>query len=683
MFIELIALAGVGFFLGKNTQKNSAQESPNTQNNIKQNNILPFMGDVRNQQLEEFAADGSSKVNQVEKLNDRNLMIAVFSMGCAAAGNLIYAPLLWLSLPGIAYITQFAFFSGYKSLVKEKKITVDLLSATTKILLFVKGYWFLASFSAFLFSANRKLLSKITDSSKKSLINVFKQHPKVVWVVHDEVELEIPFDTLKSGDIVVVNAGSTIPVDGHIIKGVASVDQHLLTGESQPTEKGVGSKVFALTMVLSGKIYIQVEKTGEETTAAQIAKVLNNTINTKTDIQLWSKEMSDNTVLPTAVLSGFILPFYGSTSSIAVLNSHFKYRATIASAIGVLSYLNLASHQGILVKDGRTLELLKKVDTVVFDKTGTLTKEQPQVGRVYTNGNYTENEVLLYAAAAESKQTHPIAKAILQYAEEQQLELPVIDETAYKVGYGLTVIFNNQTIRVGSIRFFEQEHIDISPRIRSIQKHCHDQGFPVILVAAGNVTIGAIELQASLRPGLKNLIYQLRQHNIKTTYIISGDHEAPTKKLAQELGIDGYYAEMLPEQKANLIEQFQKEGKSVCYIGDGINDAIALKKADVSISLRGASTVATDAAQIILMDQQLEKIIHLFDLAETFDYKMKTTMAIIVIPSVISVGMVLFLPQFGLLGSFILPQLGLTAGVVNAMQSPAIKDYSDHNSPNS
>lgn len=678
MLFELIAITGIGLFFGKNysnNQKNSLKKSLN-----QQTRVMPFMGDVRNQQLEEFTADGSSKVNQIEKLNDRNLMIAVFSMSCAAVGNLIYTPLVWLSLPGILYITQYPLAIGYNALIKQKKMTIDLMSSMTKILFVLNGYFFMASFVVFLFTINRKLLSKITDNSKKSLIDVFKQHPKVVWVIHDEVELEIPFDMLKLGDIVVVNAGSTIPVDGHIIKGIASVDQHLLTGESQPIEKGVGSKAFALTMVLSGKIYIQVEKTGEETTASQIAKMLNNTINTKTDIQFWSKEMSDKTVAPTFLLSGFILPFYGVDNAIAILNSHFRYRATIASAIGVLSYLNLASHQGILVKDGRTFELLKQVDTVVFDKTGTLTEEQPQVGCVYTDGDYTENEVLLYAAAAESKQTHPIAKAILQYAKEQQLELPIIDETAYQVGYGLTVIFNEQTIRVGSIRFFEQEHIDISQKIKEIQTLCHDQGHPVILIAVGNVTIGAIELQASLRPGLKNIIRQLRQRNIKSTCIISGDHEAPTKKLAQALEIDHYYAEMLPEQKANLIEQFQKEGKSVCYIGDGINDAIALKKADVSISLRGASTVATDAAQVILMDQQLEKIIHLFDLAETFDYKMKTTMAIIVIPSVISMGTVLFFPQLGLLGSFIFPQLGLTAGVINAMKPPVIKDYTDHTS---
>lgn len=667
MLLELIAIAAFGFFISKETP---SEDSEKTQK------VMPFLGDVRSQQLETFSSDSSGKSNQIEKLNNRHLMIAIFSMGCAAAGSLIYAPLSWLSLPGIIYITQFALSSGYKTLVNEQKVTIDLLSATTKILLTIKGYFFLASFAIFLFSFNRKLLSQITNNSKENIINVFKQHPAAVWVVHDEIELEIPFESLKQGDIVVVNAGGTIPVDGHIIKGMASIDQHILTGESQPTDKGIGSQVFALTLVLSGKIYIQVEKTGEETTAAQITKVLNNTINSKTDIQLWSKDVSDQTVLPTFLLSGMLLPIVGSTNSIAVLNSHFKYRATIASAIGVLNHLNLASHHGILIKDGRTLELLKQVDTVVFDKTGTLTDEQPQVGRIHTNGEYTTDEVLIYAAAAESKQTHPIAKAIQQYAKERQLILPNVDETSYKVGYGLTVTINNQLIRVGSIRFLEQENIHISATMREIQAACHHQGHPMILVALDNTAIGAIELQASLRPGLKNLIHELRQRNIKSTCIISGDHEAPTKKLAEELGIERYYAEMLPEQKAELIKQFQREGKSICYIGDGINDAIALKQADVSISLSGASTVATDAAQIILMDQNLEKIIYLFDLSEVFDKKIKTTVAIVMIPSIISMGTVVLFPyaNIGLLSSFIWPQVGLTLGVINALTPPTIQN---------
>jgi Cu2+-exporting ATPase len=674
MLLEFIGIVGIGWLVRKKYQNHQKNSLTDNKARPVAKRVVPFLGDVRNQQLEEFSSDGPREISPVEKLNNRNLAIAISSLGFAAAGRLFYPPLLLLSLLSILYIAQFAFFSGLNSLLKERKVTVDLLSAVTKIFLVLKGYLFLGSFSIFLFTINRKLLSKITNSSKKNIIDVFKQQPSSVWVVHNGVELEVPFETLKADDIVIVNAGGIIPVDGHIVKGIASIDQHVLTGESQPIEKGVGIKVFALTLVLSGKIHIQVEKTGSETTAAQIAQVLNQTINTKTDIQLWSKEMSDKTVLPTFLLSGLAFPFYGSVTSIAILHSHFKFRATIASSIGLLNYLNLASHKGLLIKDGRTFERLKRVDTIVFDKTGTLTKEQPVVGQIYSNGEYSKDEILIYAAAAESKQTHPIAKAILQKAKEQQLKLPAIDEASYKVGYGLTVTVNDRLIRVGSIRFFEQERINITPKIRHIYKHCHEQGHPIVLVAIDNMAIGAIELQASLRLGVKTVIHELRQRNIKSMYIISGDHEAPTKRLAEQLEIDDYFAETLPENKADLIEQFQKEGKSVCYIGDGINDSIALNKADVSISIRGASTVATDAAQIILMDQSLNQLTYLFDMAQQFDTNMKTTVAVVVAPSLISLGGALFLsPHLGLIQSFFWPQIGLMAGLISAMR-PAIQN---------
>lgn len=663
MLVELIGV-GIGLYVGNKYRKKRKKSGKVT----KRTRVAPFLGDVRNQQLEEFSSDNPNEISQVEKLNHRILTISIASLGTAVAGTLIYPPLVLLSLPGIIYIIQFVSISGYNTLVKEGKITIDILYAITNILLIIKGYLLFCSINVFLFGINRKLLSKITDNSKKNIIDVFKQHPSSVWVVHNGNELEVPFETLKSGDIVVVNAGGTIPIDGYITKGSASVDQHILTGEFQPVEKEAGAKVFALTLVLSGQIHIRVEKTGEETTAAQIAQILNQTINTKTDIQLRSKEMTDKTVLPTFLLSGAVLPFFGSTTSIAVLNSHFRYRATIVSAIGILNYLNLASHKGILIKDGRTFELLKQVDTVVFDKTGTLTEEQPLVGQIHFEDEYSEDDILTYAAAAESKQIHPIAKAILQKAKEKQLDIPTIDEASYKVGYGLTVTINNRLIHVGSIRFFEQEGIKITQKIRDIHKFCHAQGHPIVLVAVDNIAIGAIELQVSLRPGVKNVIHKLRQRQmIKFMYIISGDHEAPTKRLAEELEIDHYFAETLPENKADLIEQLQKEGKSICYIGDGINDVIALKKADVSISIRGASTVATDAAQIVLMDQSLKQLVYLFELAEQFETNMKTTMAFVVVPSFAAMGGSILFPYFGLIQSITLPLIGLGAGIINAM----------------
>ncbi len=670
MILEVISATGFGAYLYQYVKKNNKTLRKKRVKKSKKARVMPFTGGVRHQQIKEFSAGNLDKKSPHQRLTDRNMTISVASLSLAIVGKLFYYPIGLLSLPGILYITQFAITQAFMGLFKEKKLTVDFLSATMKVLLLLNGYLVFASFSVFMFSLNRKLLSKITDNSKKNIIDVFKQQPSTVWVVHDSIEREIPFEELKTGDMVMVGAGSTIPVDGEIVEGSASVDQHILTGEFQPVEKNTGDKVFALTLVLSGKIYIYARETGQKTTAAQIATILNNTISTKTDVQLWSREISDKSVLPTFVISAVSLPFIGPIGALGVLNSHFKYRASIASAIGVMNYLDMASHNGILVKDGHTFELLEKVDTVVFDKTGTLTESQPRVEKIHLcSDEYSAQEILCYAAAAESKQSHPIAQAIIQQATEQQLEIPEIEEASYKLGYGITVGVEGHIVRVGSVRFLEQEAIHISDDIRTAQDYCQEQGAPMIAVAIDDRAVGTIELAAAIRPGTKELIHELTHEcGIKSTYIISGDHDAPTRQLADELGINHYFAEVLPEQKAELIKQLQAEGKSVCYVGDGINDSIALQEADVSVSIRGASTVATDAAQIVLMGKTLNQLPYLFGMGQQFNGHMKKVVATVITPSVISVGGSIMFFNLGLIQSFIFPQIGLLAGIAVAMR---------------
>ena len=673
MIFEVISASSLGMYLYNHVKKNKKALQKAKKNRPKKARVMPFTGNARDQQLKEFSAGNINKKTPHQQLTDRNMAVSVGSLGLAIIGKLFYFPIGLLSIPGILYITHYAIMQAFQGLFKEKKLTVDFLSATMKVLLLINGYLVFASFSVFMFSLNRKLLNKVSDNSKKNIIDVFKQQPSTVWVVYDDIEREISFEELKTGDTVMVGAGSTIPVDGEIIEGSASVDQHILTGEFQPVEKSTGEEVFALTLVLSGKIYIHARETGQETTAAQIAKILNNTISTKTDVQIWSREISDKSVFPTFAISAVSMPFIGPVGALGVLNSHFKYRASIASAIGVMNYLDMASHNGILVKDGHTFELLEKIDTVVFDKTGTLTEEQPCVAKIHAYGDHTEQEVLRYAAAAEHKQTHPVAKAILQQAADDELILPEIEDAAYKLGYGLTVSIEGHIVRVGSVRFLEEEEINISSDIHAAHIHCQEKGSPMIAVAVDDMAIGAIELAAAIRPGTKELIHELiHECGIKSTYIISGDHDAPTSQLADELGINHYFAEVLPEQKAELIKQLQAEGKSVCYVGDGINDSIALQEADVSVSIRGASTVATDAAQIILMGKTLNQLPFLFGMGQQFNNHMKKVVVTVVTPSVISVGGSIMFFNLGLIQSFIFPQIGLLAGIAVAMR-PVIK----------
>lgn len=435
-------------------------------------------------------------------------------------------------------------------------------------------------------------------------------------------------------------------------------------------------------MILSGRILIQVVATGEATVAASIENILANTADYRVSLQVRGDRIADQSVLPTFALSAVALPLLGPISAAAVMCAPFGYNMRIIAPISVLNFLHLTSEQGILVKDGRALEQMCQIDTVVFDKTGTLTQDQPHVAAIHTCLGCRETDVLRFAATAEYRQTHPIARAILQEAQTRRLNTTPVEETVYEVGYGLRVTLPETYIRVGSLQFMMMERMVIPPELTSLQDACHEQGATLVYVALNDRVAGAIELHPTIRPEASRIILALRQRGLRIA-ILSGDHERPTRQLAGELGIDEYFAETLPTHKADVIAQLQQAGRKVCFVGDGINDVIALKTADVSISLRGASTIATDTAQIILTDASLTHLPAVFDLARSLDRNMKYNLALTMIPGVICLGGVYFL-HFGVIAATLVYNAGLAAGVFNAML-PALsaRDRQPHQSENS
>lgn len=630
-----------------------------------------FSDNVRSQQIKEFSSD-DNQISDAEQKVKRDFVVASVALGLSTAGVLFYSPLKYISVLPLTYVARHIFQDAYQSLFKDRRIKASVADSIMLLGCVTTGYYFAASLGGWLYFIARKLVIKTEDHSRKSLINVFHEQPRFVWVQKEGCEVEIPFDTLSIGDIVVIQAGQTIVIDGIIVDGQATIDQRILTGESQPAEKGVGDQVFTSTIVLSGKIGIEVEKEGSETVAAQIGEILSRTTDFKTSIQLRGEQMADKLALPILVLAAFALPILGPSGAVVVLNANVVYQMRILTPIGTLNFLNLASKNGILIKDGRVLELLNQVDTVVFDKTGTLTLNQFTVSKIYTLGSLSENELLSYAAAAESKQTHPIAKAILEEALNRSLSWPDIEEAKYEVGYGLKVRMDNQVIRVGGARFMEIEGLAIPAEIRVLPESGHQHGYSLVMVALDERLGGAIELQPTIRPEAKRTISSLQQRNMSMA-IISGDHEKPTQKLAQELGIEHYFAETLPKNKADIIEQLQKEGQFVCFVGDGINDSIALKQANVSISLRGASSAATDTAQIILLDETLNELIQVFDVASAFDANMKNMLLVTLGPGVAIISGAFFL-HLALVPAIVLVNLGLVVGIGNSMLPLLKKD---------
>ena len=525
---------------------------------------------------------------------------------------------------------------------------------------------FTGSMLCWCLSFGRVLVKKTQDNSKKMLLNVFGKQPRFVWLCRDGVEMEIPLEQVEKGDLLVVNTGEAVPVDGTIHEGVAMIDQHALTGESQPAEKSVGDNVFASTMVLAGKIFIKVESAGTETASAKIAEILNDSAGYKLTSQNRGEMMADRAVIPTLALGGLGLATMGPAGATAVLNSDFGTGIRMAAPLGMLSSLALCAQHGILVKDGRALELMTNIDTVLFDKTGTLTKEVPEVGEVISCGRYSADEILTYAAAAENKMSHPIARAILDKFAETGLPMPKTDDSKYSVGFGITVVIDGKKIRVGSARFMDMENIPIPADVKETLERAHADGHSLVMVGVDNELGGALELQASRRPEVEQIISGLRKRGIKHLAIISGDHDGPTRKLSESLGMDEYFAGVLPADKADYVEKLQKQGRKVCFVGDGINDSIALKKANVSVSLRGATSIATDTAQVVFMEESLAKLCDLIDISQALEANVRRSWQLILVPNALCIAGA-FTMGFGIMASVLTNNVAAIAALANGV----------------
>lgn len=623
----------------------------------------------RSEQLQTLKGDRDLALSAHEKKVNRDMVIGIGAVAAVGIANLTGLPLIPLVIATGIYLTLPFYKIAWRMAVQFRRFSVAHLLVLYFTGLWLGGYYTIGAIGITLASVAKKVMLICENNMRNNLVTIFGEQPRRVWVVVDGVEMEIPFDQLSVGDTLVLDVGQMVPIDGVIVQGSATLDQHMLTGEAQPIEKTVGDPVLAATVVLGGRVHVRVEKAGSETTAAQIGEILNNSAEHRLSMEQKAIAIAEKSLLPMLAASAVALPLAGVSSAVAILGSNFIVNMIPLRLLTMLNFLNATSHHGILVKDADALEKLKEVTTVVFDKTGTLTLERPHVVQIHAEREFCTEQVLAYAAAAEHRQTHPIAQAILAAAAEQAITVPAVEDAYYEVGYGIKVklpqshaqtvnvqtanvqtanvqtddLVHNLTVRVGSLRFMEMEGVTISSAAQELQERCHANGHSLVFVALEDTgatearvptLMGAIELQATVRPEAKGVIAALLERGLDL-YIISGDHDAPTRQLAAELNIPHYFAGVLPESKANLVAQLQEDGHKVCFIGDGINDAIALQQADVSISLRGATTAATDTAQVVLMDADLSQFITLFQLAEALDqnidrnFKMATALSLL------------------------------------------------------
>jgi len=528
----------------------------------------------------------------------------------------IYPPLTLLNVGIISYTALPAFENAHKVWQTKRKITNHAFTSLANILMLVTGNYFAVTIQNLIYYISEHLIEQSREKSISLATDAYQKMPKKVWISNNGVELQIPLAQVQNGDVVIVTTGEVIPIDGKISTGMALIDQQTLTGESNPIEKMVDDTVMASTIVLNGRIGIRASHSGEETRIYKLNQLLQKNENYKTQLQLKGEAWADKMVVPMIMASTAVAPFMGVNAALALLFSLPANTVRSMLSAQTVTQMELIAKQQIAIKDGRVLEELPRIDTILFDKTGTLTQTHPTVTAIIACDEYDADTLLAFAAAGEQRLDHPIAHAIVDKAVQQQLELPKVLHSHYDLGLGISIQTEQHEIKIGSQRFIEQATNTESLPSEIETAMQASLGHSFILIAVDGKIQGALELHPPLRPEVPALITALKQRGFKQLLIVSGDQYAPTKRLASRLGMDKVYSEVLPQDKAALIRQLQSQGRHVCFVGDGVNDAIAMKQANVSVCLQSASAITSDVAQIVLLNDNLAPLNNLFDMAE-------------------------------------------------------------------
>lgn len=620
---------------------------------------------------EELPENTDKVMSAAETTAAHHQKVSLGAMGLIALSAVTTPALSLMALPllGYSYIHQLRrMLEAYQRKISLFVVIFDVVSLSAMLLL---GYFFTTSLVFFALFTVSRLIARTERAAQTDFSRIFGELSDTVWLVKEGTEIESPIDSLKVNDVVAVHVGEMVPVDGYIVAGEGLIDQHLLTGEAQPVEKKVGDAVMTSTLLVSGYLQVVVEKQGVETITGQIAETLEHAAKFKSRVQSRGDRIVEKGAARTLLASGAAIPFIGLSHAVALTYSGFGYQMRMAAPLMVLNYLRIASRRGILVKDGRALDTLVKVDAIVFDKTGTLTETVPQVGYVFASPGISEQQVLQYAASAEQQQDHPIAQAICQHAESRGITPLQIMDTDYLIGHGLQVTLKTTQqkacrVMIGSERFVRSQGITLPESLEHKQSEAGDKGYSMVYLASGDgQLLGAIELRPGIRPEAKQTITALQQAGVKC-YIISGDQEKPTRHLADILGIDHYFAETLPADKAAHVKALQNQGHTVCFIGDGINDSVALQAADVSVSLHGAATIAKDTAEIVLLNPDLLHLPYLIKMAGKLEQRMRTSEIMNNASGIACVSGILFLGM-GIGGAITLFTGGLLVNTSGAM----------------
>lgn len=521
---------------------------------------------------------------------------------------LLPAPIraIYTTVVSVKYI-----WKGIQTLA-QGKIEVPVLDATAIGVSMLRGDYGTAGSVMFLLGVGELLeewthKKSVGDLARSMSLNVGK-----VWLKKDGQEILVPSEKIVAGDEIVVHMGNLIPFDGEVSNGEGMVNQASLTGESVPVRRTLGSVVYAGTVLEEGELTILVKQTGGSSRYEKITAMIEESEKLKSGLESKAEHLADRLV-PYS-LGGTALTYLltrNATKALSILMVDFSCALKLAMPISVLSAIREANQHKITVKGGKFLEAVAEADTIVFDKTGTLTKAQPTVAEVVSfSETKSPDELLRIAACLEEHFPHSMAKAVVDAAKEKHLDHEEMhSKVEYIVAHGISTTINGEKAIIGSYHFvFEDENSIIPERMEEKFRHLPEE-YSHLYLALEGVLAAVICIEDPLRPEAAEIIRQLKKAGLKKIVMMTGDSERTAKAIAKKVGVDEYYAEVLPEDKANFVEKEKAEGRKVIMIGDGINDSPALSAADVGIAISEGAEIAREIADITVAADDLAEIL--------------------------------------------------------------------------
>lgn len=449
-----------------------------------------------------------------------------------------------------------------------------------------------------------------------------KPNIEEVWIeINDrgDKRLEkIPTEKVKVGDIVVVGAGESIGIDGYIVEGNASINQVSMTGEAEPVAKERGDRVMSGTVVEDGRIKIWAESVAAESATARIKSYIQSSLNEKSAIGLKATRLADRLVPVTLGLAGLSYVLGRDMTRVAsVLQADYSCALKLATPVAFKSSISKAGRNGLLIKGAKAIEALAAVDTFVFDKTGTLTHGSLSVEEIYSfKEGVSEAELLNLTASAEEHYFHPVAEAIVKAARQIGFHHVHHDEVEFIVAHGVKTFVGGKEVVIGSRHFLEEdEKISFFEHEKIIQ-NAIDSGLTLLYVGYDKELLGVIAMRDTMRDNAKDALAALKKIGVKETIMLTGDVKLKANQVAKELGVDRVFAECLPTDKASIIEKLKAEGRKVAFVGDGINDAPSLIKADVGISMQKGADIAKTTADISLLKDDIYAVVTAKEIAD-------------------------------------------------------------------